>query len=156
MKKIIAWILAGTIMATGVCAFAMEDQYAESTLTYTADDQFYISVPETINVGGESTVTATGVNIAPNKIIRVYVNNFESDSTIPLINVNDSQYKAYAEFYTASGERVDTSGNSIVQFQSGDSGLSKEFNTRLSSNSSDVAGEYTGTVQFRIACEESY
>lgn len=143
-------------MAANVCAFAMEEQYAKSMLTYTADDQFYISVPETINVGGESTVNAAGVNIAPNKILRVYVNNFESDSTIPLTNVNDSQYKAYAEFYTASGERVNTSGNSIVQFQSGDSGLNKEFNTRLSGDSSDVAGEYTGTVQFRIACEESY
>lgn len=156
MKKIIAGIVACVIMASNVCVFAMEDQYAESMLTYTADDQFYISVPETINVGGESTVTATGVNIAPSKILRVYVNNFESDSTITLTNVNDSQYKAYAEFYTASGERVDTSGNSIVQFVSGDSGLNKEFNTRLASNSSDVAGEYTGTVQFRIACEESY
>lgn len=156
MNKIIAAIVACVIMVSNVCAFAMEDQYAESTLTYTADDQFYISVPETINVGGESTVTATGVNISPNKILRVYVNNFESDSTIPLTNVNNSQYKAYAEFYTASGERVDTSGNSIVQFQSGDSGLSKKFNTRLSSNSSDVAGEYTGNVQFRISCEESY
>ena len=46
MKKIIAGIVVCVIMVSNVCAFATEDQYAESTLTYTADDQFYISVPE--------------------------------------------------------------------------------------------------------------
>lgn len=48
-------LLVGVIPST---VHAAEPQFGSSTVKYTVDDYFYVRIPETINVGNESTIYA--------------------------------------------------------------------------------------------------
>ena len=148
MRKIIVLFLVA-LMAITNPVFA-EDMDIQSTLIYTCEDSFCISIPETIVVGEESYVEATEVNVAPDKMIKVDLSMPNDYVEIYSVNKDDSVLQVY--FATSDGDPVTVSNPTIATFDTGENGI-KYFTTKVDNTTNAIAGDYTGSVMFSVHCE---
>lgn len=148
MRKIIVLFLVALIAITNP-VFA-EDMDIQSTLIYTCEDSFCISIPETIVVGEESYVEATEVNVAPDKMIKVDLSMPNDYVEIYSVNKDDSVLQVY--FSTSDGDPVTVSNHTIATFGTGENGI-KYFTTKVDNTTNAIAGDYTGSVMFSVHCE---
>lgn len=148
MRKIIVLFLVALIAITNP-VFA-EDMDIQSTLIYTCEDSFCISIPETIVVGEESYVEATEVNVAPDKMIKVDLSMPNDYVEIYSVNKDDSVLQVY--FSTSDGDPVTVSNPTIATFGTGENGI-KYFATKVDNTTNAIAGDYTGSVMFSVHCE---
>ena len=147
IKKIFVATVVSVIIAIPVFA---EEMSVESTLVYTCEDSFFVSIPETIVVGEPSYVEATDINIAPGKT--VYVDIASPNDYVEISSVNDSSNQLHVFFQNAEGTAVTVMNPSIATFEYGESG-DKEFNTYIENATNAIAGDYSGSVMFNIRCE---
>ena len=158
-KKRIVCFIAIAMLLFGTNPFttcAAEPQFGSSTVKYTVDDYFYVSIPETINVGTESTISAYETNIAPDKSIYVRIEGLDGDGYITLKNDYDSSQTLNVYFKDSNGERYSAMNNLIAQF-----GINPANETQTITFNSEPdtitpstrAGSYSGQVYFSVVCE---
>lgn len=155
-KSLCAIILSVCIFfssCTNTMVYAAEPQMATSTITYQADDQFCVYIPETIVVGEPVQISAMDINIDPSKVVRVCFSGFELNGGITIYNVNDPNSSLIVYFTDESGNLYSTENRTIGYFSSGSSGESFTFTSYVDASSNTLAGQYTGSVSFDIVCE---
>lgn len=157
IKTKIIYFLAMVIILAGLLHYnivnAEEFQYGSSTVKYTVEDLFYVSIPETINVGSESEIYAHETNIAPEKFIYVRIEGLDSGGVIKLQNDNGTSEEINVYFMDENGERFSSENNLVAQFGSHENGRAI-INSATDANPMEVsAGSYSGQVYFSIVCE---
>lgn len=155
-KSLCAIILSVCIFfssCTNTMVYAAEPQMTTSTITYQADDQFCVYIPETIVVGEPIQISAMDINIDPSKTVRVGFSGFELNGGITIYNVNDPQSTLIVYFIDESGNLYSTENRTIGFFSNGSSGESFTFTSYVDASTNTLAGQYTGSVSFDIVCE---
>jgi hypothetical protein len=148
MRKIFIAIGLAIIM---IAETVFAESTASATLYYYRDDTFYVIIPDSIQVGEENYITADSLNIGVNKHVNVSLENNESFVTI--YHTSDESQSVDVYFQNENGDTVGSGNPAIVSFGKDESGISKYFRTYVSGADTAAAGEYTGTVTFRVYCE---
>lgn len=154
VTKVIAASLAATVLFT-VSAYAREPEQISSTVTYVADDSYYVNIPASIPVGVDCSISAYDVNIAPGKTVKVRLGNLQYNEGIQLVSENDSSAVLCAKFYDKDAQPYTESNNVVASFNK----LLGETQTATLRAEVDatadtvIAGNYSGTVYFDISCE---
>ena len=155
-KSLCAIILSVCIFfssCTNTMVYAAEPQMTTSTITYQADDQFCVYIPETIVVGESVQISAMDINIDPSKSVYVSFSGFELSGGITIYNIHDSQSTLTVFFTDELGNLYDTNNRIIGSFSNESEGTLLSFTSYVDATSSTIAGEYTGLVSFDIFCE---
>lgn len=148
MKKIRTKIIALAtvlVMFLAIARVAYADAY-ESTIVFTADDRYFIEVPETIVVGEPAHVKTLEADIATGKKIWVYLGNGDDEAKI--YNEKDRSRPLSVHFFSDDGTRATSTTPLAVLDGEG----TKEFTTTIGNPEDAMAGEYTGTVMFDVNC----
>lgn len=153
MKKIFTVIICAMIFVMSITAYASE-QTAEATIVYTCDDSFYIQIPDTIVVGEESYITASEVNISPNKTIYVDLVG-EGEDHIQIHNDADSNETIDVYFQNSNGEDLRTNNMTLATFDGDSEGSTQSFSTYVQDTTGKKAGSYSGIAMFSIYCSEN-
>lgn len=130
--------------------FANENIMLESTISYTCDDSFCVTIPQTIVVGEEVNIEAMDVNIAPGKTI--YVDLATANDYVEIHSVVNPDSILLVYFNSSDGNQVTGFNPTLATFGYGESG-SKHFTTYINNTTDAIAGDYTGSVMFNIRCE---
>lgn len=138
-------MLVTIFIVIALACVANADEY-ESTVIYTADDSYFIEIPETIIVGEPAHITASEVNIADGKTISVGLGSMDY---IQIYNQKDTSKPLDVYFETEDGTRASTS----IPLATFESDGSREFTAVVNDTTNTLAGEYSGKVMFEVFCE---
>ena len=138
-------ILATSFIVIALVCVANADEY-ESTVIYTADDSYFIEIPETIIAGEPAYITASEVNIADGKTISVGIGSVDY---IQIYNQKDTSKPLNVYFEREDGTRA----NASTPLATFDSDGSREFTAVVNDTTNALAGEYSGRVMFEVYCE---
>lgn len=150
VKRLSCAAMAVVISAAATMSASAESQSA--TLHAVVDDTFSISIPEVIEVGEYSTVTATSVNVAEGKQVNVAV-MFDAENAVTIHNTVDNSETITVSFNNQNGEMVTSLNPVLVSFENSKALQTADFYSYISNSENAKAGEYTGSVMFSIECE---
>lgn len=145
-KKILSLVLAACMLCGfSTTAFAETtvdgDGEASIPVTYHQESHYMVTIPESIDLNGDTLTMECYRNISDNEVIDVKV----ADSTIHVQNANgETEYGYFAE---SNGVSVSTD-TPIIQFTSSNS-YEQTFNYSFFLQDPDAkAGDYTGSMTF--------
>ena len=154
MKKLFAVILAVALMATmSVTAFAAVDQDSQDpngamNVTYTVAPTFTVTIPASVTLGEDATISAENVVVPKGKQVEVSIaeaNGFKA--TTP--------EGAEITYTVKNGEDAVAEGETVLAVNPKDG---KTGSTTLSfgaPETSQYAGTYTGTATFTVAVKDA-
>ena len=152
MKKLYAVILAFALMATmSVTAFAAVDQDSADpngamNVTYTVAPTFTVTIPATVALGEDATISAENVVVPKGKQVEVSLSNA---CGFKLTNAQG----ATLSYTVKNGDSIVDEGEIVLVVNPTDS---KDGSVSLAFTASEAvrfSGAYTGTVTFTIAIE---
>ena len=156
MKKLFAWILAITMMATlSVTAFAADYDTAGDkgmNVTYSVAPAYTVTIPETVAIGAEGTektVSAEDVVVNKGQYVSVTLaadNNF---------TVKTTEGAELTYTVTANGEAVAAGGEILAVNPTDGKTGSATIIFAIDESAIQYAGTYTGTATFTIAVKDA-
>ena len=141
------------LIVSAAATLSVSAQTQTSDVHAVIDDTFNISIPETIEVGEYSTITATSVNVADGKQVKVSVTPTNDNGTITLTHSGNSGETIQVGFNNAEGVSTANTNNVIAQFGYGTELQTSQFYAFVFDSTGARAGDYTGSVMFSIDCE---
>lgn len=144
MKRL-AKLFITTLLILAFTCIAYADEF-EATVVYTADDRYYVEIPEIIVVGEPAHIKVSEADIATGKKIWVYLGNGDDEAKI--YNEKDRSRPLSVYFFADDDTRATTTTPLAVIDGVG----TKEFTTSIGNLEDAMAGEYIGTVMFDVNC----
>lgn len=151
MKKIISIMMVLVmVLSMGTMAFAInEEEYYSSSIDYTIDGYYIVSIPSEIHVGERTWVMADEVNITEGSTIVVEIANLDSYGYIQLTSADTSD-TLNVRFINSLEGYATKELPWVGSFTSSSSGTGFFFIPEAVDSYYVKAGYYTGNVDFRI------
>ena len=153
MKKVFAVILAVAMLASlSVTAFAAVDQDSADpngamNVTYTVAPTFTVTIPASVTLGGDATISAENVVVPKGKRVEVSIaeaNGFKA--TTP--------EGAEITYTVKNGETAVTEGETVLTVNPKDGKTGSTTLSFVAPETIQYAGTYTGTVTFTVAVKD--
>lgn len=158
MKKILSLALVLAMMLTmSVTAFASEikqdseNKTGSTNITHTVSESYVVTIPDSMTVGTEATVSVSGVVIAKDRNLAVSVSSTQYDNGWKLKNNDDTLG------YTLKIDNKDVVKGGIVLTALSGETVSKKLTTEITEDQKPkYSGAYTDTVTFEVEVKEPY
>ena len=153
MKKLFAIVLTfALLMSLSVTAFAAVDQDSQDpsgamNVTYTVAPTFTVTIPATVALGEDATISAENVVVPKGKQVEVSIadaNGFKA--TTP--------EGAEITYTVKNGEDAVAEGETVLAVNPGDSKAGSTTLSFVAPETIQYAGTYTGTVTFTVAVKD--
>ena len=153
MKKLFALILTVCLLASmSVTAFAAVDQDSQDpngamNVTYTVDPTFTVTIPATVALGEDATISAENVVVPKGKQVEVSIaqaNGFKA--TTP--------EGAEITYTVKNGETAVAEGETVLAVNPKDGKTGETTLSFVAPTEIQYAGDYTGTVTFTVAVKD--
>lgn len=161
MKKIAAILMAGILCSMSTLPImarniTKEGNY-DTTLTYLVDEDYVVTIPESVSLNDTISITSTKANTEPNKAVKVRISKGLTDGKVTLKREYDASYSIQAPVYLNNSNDKVTSDTVIASFadvSADETGGTLTFGEPLSPDQKDVkAGKYKGSITFEIKYE---
>lgn len=161
MKKLIAIMVCIVFMLSiSTTAFAADNPFyseGSATLKYKSYSSCTVSIPETIEITGQSTeITVTNPNVESGYCVNVYVTNLNERGCVELTHDSPGVATIEASFYNDSKNAVvDNSNPLLATIECGDNPTDVFSGTfTVSATGGDYrAGTYMGTMNYNVRIE---
>lgn len=168
MKKIAVTLAAGIlccmstlpVMADSATITELETQ--DTKLTYSVDEDYMVTIPESVSLDQTVSITSKHANTEPGKAVKVRISSGLEDGKVSLTRDNDTDnYMIKASVSSEDTTTVDSdtvvASFSEVFVEEGEApfvGGTLTFGAPQSADGSEIkAGTYTGSMTFSISYE---
>lgn len=146
MKKLLSLaLILAMVLTMSVTAFAQEitGESGSTDITYTANESYVVTIPDSMKVGEDANVSVKDVVLAANKQLTVSVSSEQYNNGWKLKNGDETIG------YTLKIDNTDVANNgTVLTVKSGDE-VTKTLKTTLT-GTAKYSGTYTDTLTFNI------
>lgn len=162
MKKIAAILTVGILCSMSVLPIMAknitEEGTHETTLTYSVDEDYMVTIPESVSLEDTISITSKKANTEPNMAVKVRISKGLTDGKVTLNRENDNAYSITAPVFlnnTMGTVASDTVIASFSEVTDEITGGTLTFGNPQAPDGGDVkAGKYSGSIIFEISYEE--
>ena len=157
MKKLASFLLAAALCCTAaVPAFAADVTTQDTTLTYSVNTDYIVTIPEQVALDEEIIISSSKANTEPNMAVKVRISDLTADGAAELTRTDNTDYKITA---AAKQNNAGITNNTIVaQFADVTAETKADaisFEDPASPDGGEIkAGSYTGSLTFTVSYEE--
>lgn len=155
MKKALSLILAFVLLfSVSACVVSAHEQEESVVASYRVPDSFLLMIPLEISMGCGYNIEAEKINIADDQEIVVSIGGLNDDGSINLTNPKSSQ-PVVGWFEDATRSKFEGSEWEIGRIDNANPTKALYFGTTVDApDEEQLAGVYTGVVEFRAVCSE--
>ncbi len=157
MKKMGSFLLAAALCCTAaVPAFAADVTTQDTTLTYSVNTDYIVTIPEQVALDEEIVISSSKANTEPNMAVKVRISDLTAGGAAELARTDNTDYKITA---AAKQNSAGITNNTVVaQFADVTAETKADaisFEDPVSPDGGEIkAGSYTGSLTFTVSYEE--